>query len=323
MTEKLNSSNLRQNPRNVNELVNELTLFDDDLMSRVFDKNIKATELLLRIILGKKVKVISVTGQNEMKNHQVGGRNITLDVDAMDENGEEIDIEVQGNSEGAHVRRARYHSSMVDSRMLKEGQAFRELKDSYVIFIYKHDKFRKGLPLYHVERYVGETNEQFRDGSHIIYVNGNYKGNDEIGQLMQDFWEKNPECMHYTELAESVKHFKEKEGGREEMSEIVERYGDERALMANITSVQNLMNNMKWTLDQALDALGIKGKEHLSPSSYKNNKALSKERLLKKGVSFLYSKKRISYHKPHSSTKLLSKPPQSYNIVKRRAQSSP
>lgn len=289
MTEKLNSSNLRQNPRNVNELVNELTLFDDDLMSRVFDKNIKATELLLRIILGKKVKVISVTGQNEMKNHQVGRRNITLDVDAMDQNGEEIDIEVQGNSEGAHVRRARYHSSMVDSRMLKEGQAFRELKDSYVIFIYKHDKFRKGLPLYHVERYVGETNEQFRDGSHIIYVNGNYKGNDEIGQLMQDFREKNPECMHYTELAESVKHFKEKEGGREEMSEIVERYINERVEerveervkecveervkecveervkerveKEKTISVQNLMNNMKWTLDQALDALGIKGKE--------------------------------------------------------------
>lgn len=289
MTEKLNSSNLRQNPRNVNELVNELTLFDDDLMSRVFDKNIKATELLLRIILGKKVKVISVTGQNEMKNHQVGGRNITLDVDAMDENGEEIDIEVQGNSEGSHVRRARYHSSMVDSRMLKEGQAFRELKDSYVIFIYKHDKFRKGLPLYHVDRYVGETNEQFRDGSHIIYVNGNYKGNDEIGQLMQDFREKNPECMHYTELAESVKHFKEKEGGHEEMSEIVERYINERVEerveervkecveervkecveervkerveKEKTISVQNLMNNMKWTLDQALDALGIKGKE--------------------------------------------------------------
>ena len=289
MTEKLNSSNLRQNPRNVNELVNELTLFDDDLMSRVFDKNIKATELLLRIILGKKVKVISVTGQNEMKNHQVGGRNITLDVDAMDENGEEIDIEVQGNSEGAHVRRARYHSSMVDSRMLKEGQAFRELKDSYVIFIYKHDKFQKGLPLYHVERYVGETNEQFRDGSHIIYVNGNYKGNDEIGQLMQDFREKNPECMHYTELAESVKHFKEKEGVHEEMSEIVERYINERVEerveervkecveervkecveervkerveKEKTISVQNLMNNMKWTLDQALDALGIKGKE--------------------------------------------------------------
>ena len=202
-----------------------------------------------------------MNGQEEIRNAKVGGRNIILDVHAIDVAGEEMNIEVQGGSEGAHVRRARYHSSMLDTGMLKESQPLKELKDSYVIFIYKHDKFRKGLPLYHVERYVGETNEQFRDGSHIIYVNGNYKGNDEIGQLMQDFREKNPECMHYTELAESVKHFKEKEGGREEMSEIVERYGDERALMANITSVQNLMNNMKWTLDQALDALGIKGKE--------------------------------------------------------------
>ena len=75
--------------------------------------------------------------------------------------------------------------------------------------------------------------------------------------------------MHYPELAESVKHFKEKAGGREEMSEIVERYINERVEervkerveKEKTISVQNLMNNMKWTLDQALDALGIKGKE--------------------------------------------------------------
>ena len=47
---------------------------------------------------------------------------------ALDENGQEMDIEVQGNSEGAHIRRARYHSSVLDSKMLKEGQKFRELK---------------------------------------------------------------------------------------------------------------------------------------------------------------------------------------------------
>ena len=95
--------------------------------------------------------------------------------------------------------------------------------------------------------------------------------------------------MHYTELAESVKHFKEKAGGREEMSEIVERYINERVEerveervkecveervkecveervkerveKEKTILVQNLMNNMKWTLDQAPDALGIKGKE--------------------------------------------------------------
>lgn len=96
-------------------------------MSRVFDKNIEPTELVLRIILGRNIKVISVDGQDELKNHEVGGRNITLDVHAIDVNGEEIDIEVQGNSEGANIRRARYHSSMIDSRMLREGQTFKQI----------------------------------------------------------------------------------------------------------------------------------------------------------------------------------------------------
>ena len=145
--------------------------------------------------------------------------------------------------------------------MLKEGQTFRELKDSYVIFIYKHDKFKKGLPLYHVDRYIKETDEVFADGSHIIYVNGNYKGNDAIGQLISDFHQTNPENMHYDALAQGVKHFKEVEGGHEKISEIVEKYGDERAMKAKIVSTQNLMKNMKLTLEQALNVLEIQGDE--------------------------------------------------------------
>lgn len=78
---------------NIEEVVDDLTLFDDNLMSRVFDNNVEATELLLRIILNKKVKVISVVGQDEMKNHDVNGRNITLDIHAIDEEGKEIEIQ--------------------------------------------------------------------------------------------------------------------------------------------------------------------------------------------------------------------------------------
>ncbi len=44
-----------------------MSLFDDNLMSHVFDKNIEATELVLRIILGENIKVISVDGQDELK----------------------------------------------------------------------------------------------------------------------------------------------------------------------------------------------------------------------------------------------------------------
>lgn len=61
MTEEKIKSNEKER-NTVNTLVDELTLFDDDLMSRVFDKNIEATELILRIILGRDIKVITVTG---------------------------------------------------------------------------------------------------------------------------------------------------------------------------------------------------------------------------------------------------------------------
>ena len=190
-----------------------MTLFDDDLMSHVFDKNIEATELVLRIILGEDIKVISVTGQNELKNPIVGGRDITLDVHAIDSNGKEIDVEVQGNAKGAVVERARFHSSMMDSRMLKAGEDFKKLKDSYLIFIYKNDKFKEGQPLYHIDRIVRETGKPFDDGSHIIYVNGSYKGDDEIARLMEDFHQRNSEDIHFKALANSVKHFKETEEG--------------------------------------------------------------------------------------------------------------
>ena len=52
-----------------------------------------------------------------------------------------------------------------------------------------------------------------------------------------------------------------KECVEERVKECVEECVKERVEKEKIISVQNLMNNMKWTLDQALDALGIKGKE--------------------------------------------------------------
>ena len=259
------NSRVIQNQDRINKLIDGLTLFDDDLMSRVFDKNIEATELLLRIILERKIKVISVNGQEEMKSAAVGGRNITLDVHALDENGEKMDIEVQGNSEGAHIRRARYHSSVLDSRMLKEGQEFKEIKDSYVIFIYKCDKFQEGLPLYHIDRYVRETGKLFEDGSHIIYVNGNYKGDDEIGYLMQDFHQTDPDNMHYKELSQGVRHFKEVEEGRDTMCEAVQEYAkeyaNEYANEKQAANVKNLMESAGFTMERALDSLKIQGEE--------------------------------------------------------------
>lgn len=261
--------------KRINKLIDDMTLFDDDLMSHVFDKNIEATELVLRIILGEEIRVISADGQDELKNPLVDGRNITLDVHAVDSHGKEIDIEVQGNSKGAAAERARFHSSMIDARMLKASQEFKELGDSYVIFIYRKDRFKKGLPVYHIDRYIRETGGLFEDGSHIIFVNGSYTGKDEIAKLIEDFHQKNAENMHYSILADSVKHFKETKGGRETMCEAVEEYAkeyakehvkeyareyaEEYANEREAAKVKKLMENLQLTLEQALNALDIHG----------------------------------------------------------------
>ena len=67
-----------QNDAKVKKIIDDLTLFDDDLMTLVFNKNIPATELILRIILKRNIRVISVDAQEEMRSPIVGGRDITL-----------------------------------------------------------------------------------------------------------------------------------------------------------------------------------------------------------------------------------------------------
>ena len=226
-----------------------MTLFDDDLMTRVFNQNIPATEMVLKMILGKDVHIKEHTIQKEYLSPITDGRNITLDVVAVDENGVEMDIEVQGNEPGSHVRRARFHSAAMDHSMLKKKQNFKELRDSYIIFIYKQDKFGKGLPIYRASKFIEETGEPLNDGSHIIYVNGTYNGDDEIGKLMHDFNSLTSEGMNYKELAEGVHHFKETEEGRDIMCESVKRYAEEYKTEDKIETVKNLMKNKGFGVD--------------------------------------------------------------------------
>jgi predicted transposase/invertase (TIGR01784 family) len=220
---------LAERKTRIKRIVKNMTLFDDNLMSLVFENNIEATNHLLRTILGRNVQVESCIGQKNLQSPNPDGHNIILDIQAIDVNGHHFNVEVQNGSKGADVHRARYHSSMMDTRMLNEGEDYSDMKDSYVIFIYKHDKFRKGLPLYHVERQVLETGNSFGDGSHIIYVNGQYKGNDAIGRLIQDFHCKNAADISNAQLADAVRYHKEQEEDANNMCKAVEDFAKEVA----------------------------------------------------------------------------------------------
>ncbi len=117
-----------------------------------------------------------------MKNLQ--GRSAVLDVHAIDSTDKEFDVEIQRKDAGAGAKRARHNSSLLDAHILKTGDATEDIPDSYVIFITENDIMKGKQSIYPVERYVtiGENKVLFGDDSHIIYVNGKYRGNDEIGK---------------------------------------------------------------------------------------------------------------------------------------------
>ena len=207
-------------------------MIDDDFMNVVFDDNVEGTELLLRIILDNPtINVNSVKTQRVMKN--LLGRDVWLDIDANDDTGKEYNIEIQRADKGAERKRARYHSSIKDAHLLKAGDDFSKLPESYVIFITENDVMKGGLPIYFIERVITNTGEPFNDGEHIVYVNGENKNSStELGRLMHDFYCTDADDMHFKQLADRVRYFKENEEGVKRMCATLEKMRDETAKKA-------------------------------------------------------------------------------------------
>ena len=210
------------------ERLRKFRLMDDDFMSKCFEDNIECTELVVQIVLNRDdLKIEQVHTQHQIKSLQ--GRSVILDIYAMDKQGKRYNIEIQRADRGAVPKRARYHSSVIDSNTINAKQNYDKLPETYVIFITENDVLKKDLPIYHIERVIQETGEYFGDEAHIIYVNGAYQDDSPLGILMKDFSCTNPEDMHYKVLYERAKHFKETKEGVATMCKMMEDMRNETA----------------------------------------------------------------------------------------------
>ena len=81
----------------------------------------------------------------------------------------------------------------------------------------------------------------FCDRSHIIYVNGEYRDDSDIGKLMHDFACANPDDMKYDILAGKTRYFKKNEKGEEHMCKIMEELAaEERAAISEEIAINLL-----------------------------------------------------------------------------------
>lgn len=238
----------------------DFRLLDDDFLTKCFEGDTASIELVLQIVLEKPdLKVLDVRTQVFVEN--LLNRSVRLDILATDSTGAKLNVEVQRSDKGAGRKRARYNSSMMDANLLKKGEDFDKLSETWVIFITENDVMGKGLPLYPVERCFLGTGERFEDGSHILYVNGAYRGDTPIGKLMHDFSCTDAADMYYGTLADRVRFFKESKEGIEIMCRAMEDMRNQTLKEGMINVAKKMLEDGTITLEKIAEFVGLSVEE--------------------------------------------------------------
>ena len=100
-----------------------------------------------------------------------------LDLLAEDEYGAVYDAEMQNKSNDKSrqeelPRRSRYYQSIIDTAYFNSGGDYKNIPETYIIFICTFDPFNKGLPIYTFETKCLETDiKEYNDKAHKIYFN--------------------------------------------------------------------------------------------------------------------------------------------------------
>lgn len=101
----------------------------------------------------------------------------------------------------------------------------------------------------------------FNDRAHILYVNGAYRGDDPLGELMHDFCCSDPDDMKNKMLADASRYYKEDPKGVEIMCKAIEEMREEsyqRGIeQTRLESIKNVMEGLKYTAQQAMELLKI------------------------------------------------------------------
>ena len=124
----------------------DLFFTDDFLFSKIM-RNPEIAKGVVQNLLGIKVRKIEFVTSQYSIDELYNGKGIRLDAYLEDED-KIIDIEMQTvikKDEGLHMR---YYQSMMDIDHLNRGESFKELKESYVVFICLDDPFGEEKPVY-------------------------------------------------------------------------------------------------------------------------------------------------------------------------------
>ena len=147
----------------------ELFFTDDFLFSKIM-RDPKIAKGVVQNLLGIKVKKIEFVTSQYSIDELYNGKGIRLDAYLEDED-KIIDIEMQSVIKKDEGLRMRYYQSMMDIDHLNRGESFKELKESYVMFICLDDPFSDGKPVYNFVTKELDGNRILNDRIHKVIYN--------------------------------------------------------------------------------------------------------------------------------------------------------
>lgn len=240
------------------EKLASLRPLDDILMKQMFKDDVHFSENVLRILLeNRSLRIVEVLTEHTIDLRPIRARSLCLDVLATDDAGKKYNIEVQRDSRGANRWRARYHASILDADCVKPSDDLDEgMPEVHVIFITEHDVYGRGFPMYHVDSTIRELGEPFGEGRHILYVNTEFRGDNEVGKLAHDFCCSDPDAMLLPFMAERTRSLKLSEKGASNMTSLMEEFAREERL-ENSKEIAVRMYKKKFSLADIAECSGL------------------------------------------------------------------
>lgn len=147
-----------------------ITIRDNYMFATVFSDPELCRELL-EAILSKPIAKVVIVSPEAGKVPEPGAKGIRMDVYVADEVGTVYDVEMQNANEGNLARRSRYYLSANDLDCMAPGMDYRDMRDSYVVFVCSFDPFGRKLPKYEVTPHCKEDHVEMPDGAERIFVN--------------------------------------------------------------------------------------------------------------------------------------------------------
>lgn len=151
-----------------------LTFADNYIFCKVMEESPEICKEMLELLLNIKIDRIEIPQSEKTMKVDYDSRGIRLDVYVKDGTGRCFDIEVQTSVEKelALAKRTRYYQGLMDVDSVFSGTKYKDLNETYVIFLCLGDAFDFDLPVYTFENSCVENPEiKMNDGTHKIFFN--------------------------------------------------------------------------------------------------------------------------------------------------------